>query len=88
MRKIRMNEKRWKEALKNIVGKTYDIHEWEDDVNCECYTECPIYFGYFEKVPFESTEFIEVHEEGGGYMTLKVYRDFENETIEIIDGWV
>ena len=86
----RMNEKKWEEVLGELVGKTYDIYEFSDEVISMCDTEDVIYIGDFEKRAFHSTEFVGVYEENGrnNHLLLEVIRDTENETIEIIDGWV
>ena len=54
-----------------------------------CVTEDNVYLGDFEKRAFHSTEFVGVYEENGdNYILLEVIRDEENETVEIVDGWV
>ncbi len=85
----KMNEKKWGEVLGNLKGKTFNLEDFENDVICMCDTEDNIYLGDFEKRSFNSNEFVGVYEENGdNYILLEVVRDEENETIEIIDGWV
>lgn len=84
-----MNKKKWEEVIKEIKGKTYDLYEWADEVNCKCITTEPIYFGDFRKKPFSSTETIGVYEENyDTYIVLEVLRNIEEESIEVIDGWI
>lgn len=85
----KMNEKKWEETLNCLKGNTYDIHEFENDVISLCETEGYIYVGDFFKRPFNSNEFVGIYEEGGeGYIIAEVVRDDENETIEVVNGWV
>lgn len=85
----KMNEKKWGEVLGNLKGKTFNLEDFENDVICMCDTEDNIYLGDFEKRSFNSNEFVGVYEENGdNYILLEVVRDEENETIEIVDGWV
>ena len=84
-----MNGKKWEEVLEELIGKTYDIHEFENDVISMCDTEDVIYIGDFETRAFHSTEFVGVYEENGdSYILLEVVRNSEDETIEVVDGWV
>lgn len=84
-----MSKKKWEEVIKEIKGKTYNLYEWADEVNCKCITTEPIYFGDFRKKPFSSTETIGVYEENyDTYIVLEVFRNKEEESIEIIDGWI
>lgn len=85
----RMNEKKWGETLRCLEGKTYEIHEFENDVISMCDTEDVIYIGDFETRAFNNNEFVGVYEENGdNYLLLEVVRNSEDETIEVIDGWV
>ena len=85
----KMNEKKWGEVLGNLKGKTFNLEDFENDVICMCDTEDNVYLGDFEKRAFHSTEFVGVYEENGdNYILLEVIRDEENETVEIVDGWV
>ena len=85
----RMNEKKWEEVLENLKGKTFNLEDFENDIISMCDTEDVIYTGELEKRAFHSTEFLWVYEENGdNYILLEVVIDEENETIEIIDGWV
>lgn len=84
-----MNKKKWGEVIEEIKGKTYNLYEWADEVNEKCITTEPIYFGDFTKKPFSSTETIGVYEENyNTYILLEVFRNTEEESIEIIDGWI
>ncbi|MBF1213292.1 MAG: hypothetical protein HXM17_00120 [Fusobacterium periodonticum] len=85
----KMNEKKWGEVLGNLKGKTFNLEDFENDVICMCATEDNVYVGDFEKRSFSSNEFVGVYEENGdNYILLEVIRDEENETIEVVDGWV
>lgn len=85
----KMNEKKWEEVLRELVGKTYDIYEFSDEVISMCDTEDVIYIGDFKKRAFHSTEFVGVYEENGdSYILLEVVRNSEDETIEVVNGWV
>lgn len=85
----KMNEKKWGEVLKSLIGNTLDLNEFENDLISMCDTEDNIYLGDFEKRSFNSNEFVGVYEENGdNYILLEVIRDEENETIEVVDGWV
>ena len=84
-----MSKKKWQEVIDEIKGKVYNLYEWADEVNCKCETEDVIYFGDFRKKPFSSTETIGVYEENyNTYIVLEVFRNIEEESIEIIDGWI
>ena len=84
-----MNKKKWGEVIEEIKGKTYNLYEWADEVNEKCITTKRIYFGDFTKKPFSSTETIGVYEENyNTYILLEVFRNIEEESIEIIDGWI
>lgn len=84
-----MNNKKWKEVLKKIVGNTFNCNEFGEDLICMCDTENNIYLGDFEKRAWKENEFIGVYEENKkNYILLEVTRDKENETITIIDGWL
>lgn len=84
-----MNKEKWGEVIEEIKGKTYNLYEWADEVNEKCITTKRIYFGDFRKKPFSSTEFIGVYEEDyDTYIVLEVLRKIEEESIEIIDGWI
>ena len=84
-----MNQKNWEEVLGNLKGKTFNLEDFENDVICMCDTEDNVYVGDFEKRSFNSNEFVGVYEENGdNYILLEVVRDEENETIEIVEGWV
>ena len=85
----KMNEKKWGEVLKSLIGNTLDLNEFENDLISMCDTEDNIYLGDFEKRSFNSNECVGVYEENGdNYILLEVIRDEENETIEVVDGWV
>lgn len=85
----KMNNKKWKEVLKKIVGKTFRCNEFGEDLICMCDTENNIYLGDFEKRAWKETEFVGVYEENSdNYILLEVVRDDNNEKIEVIDGWV
>lgn len=85
----RMNEKKWEEILVNLKGKTFNLENFENDIICMCDTEDNVYVGDFETRAFNNNEFVGVYEEkGDNYILLEVVRDNENETIEVIDGWV
>ena len=85
----KMNEKKWEEVLGNLKGKTFNLEDFENDVISMCDTEDNIYLGDFEKRSFNSNEFVGVFEEkGDNYILLEVVRNEENETIEVVDGWV
>ena len=85
----KMNEKKWGEVLKSLIGNTLDLREFENDLISMCDTEDNIYLGDFKKRAFNSNEFVGVYKENGdNYILLEVIRDEENETIEVVDGWV
>lgn len=85
----KMNEKKWGEVLKSLIGNTLDLHEFENDLISMCDTQNNIYLGDFEKRAWKDNEFVGVYEENGNnYILLEVIRDKENETIEVVDGWV
>lgn len=85
----KMNEKKWGEVLKSLIGNTLDLHEFENDLISMCDTQNNIYLGDFEKRAWKDNEFVGVYEENGNnYILLEVIRDEENETIEVVDGWV
>ena len=84
-----MNEKKWGEVLKSLIGKTFNYEDFESDIISMCDTEDNVYVGDFEKRAFHSTEFVGVYEETSeSYILLEVVRDKENETIEVVDGWI
>ena len=85
----RMNEKKWEEVLGQLTGKTHDIHEFENDIICMCDTEDNVYVGDFETRAFNNNEFVGVYEENGDYyLLLEIVRNSEDETIEVVNGWV
>ena len=85
----KMNEKKWGEVLKGLMGTTFNYEDFESDIISMCDTEDNVYVGDFEKRAFNSNEFVGVYEENGdNYILLEVVRNEENETIEIVDGWV
>lgn len=85
----KMNQKKWEEVLGNLKGKTFNLEDFENDVICMCETEDNVYVGDFEKRAFNSNEFVGVYEENGdNYILLEVIRDENNETIEVLDGWI
>lgn len=85
----KMNNKKWKEVLKKIVGNTFNFNEFEEDLISMCNTENNICLGDFKKRAFHSTEFVGIYEENGkNYILLEVVKDNENDTIEVIDGWI
>ncbi|PHH96591.1 hypothetical protein KST83_10800 [Fusobacterium nucleatum] len=85
----RMNEKKWEDVLGNLKGKTFNLEDFENNIICICDTEDNVYVGDFETRAFNNNEFVGVYEEkGDNYILLEVERDNENETIEVIDGWV
>lgn len=85
----KMNEKKWGETLKGLIGKTFNYEDFESDIISMCDTEDVIYIGDFEKRAWKDNEFVGVYEENGNnHILLEVIRDKENETIEVVDGWV
>ena len=85
----KMNEKKWGEVLKGLMGTTFNYEDFESDIMSMCDTEDNVYVGDFEKRAFHSTEFVGVYEEkGDNYILLEVVRNEENETIHVVDGCV
>lgn len=85
----KMDEKKWGEVLKGLMGTTFNYEDFESDIISMCDTEDNVYVGDFEKRAFHSTEFVGVYEETSeSYILLEVVRDKENETIEVVDGWI
>ena len=85
----KMNEKKWGEVLKGLVGSIFNYEDFESDIISMCDTEDVIYIGDFEKRAWKDNEFVGVYEENGNnYILLEVVRDKENETIEVVDGWI
>lgn len=85
----KMNEKKWGEVLKGLIGKIFNYEDFESDIISMCDTEDVIYTGDFEKRAWKENEFIGVYEENGeNHLLLEIVRDKENETIEVVDGWV
>lgn len=85
----KMNEKKWGEVLKGLMGTTFNYEDFESDIISMCDTEDNVYVGDFEKRAFHSTEFVGVYKEkGDNYILLEVVRNEENETIHVVDGCV
>lgn len=85
----KMNEKKWGEVLKGLVGSIFNYEHFESDIISMCDTEDVIYIGDFEKRAWKDNEFVGVYEENGNnYILLEVIRDKENETIEVVDGYI
>lgn len=85
----RMNEKKWGEVLGNLKGQTFNLEDFENDIICMCNTEDKVYLGDFETRSFNNNEFVGVYEENGdNYILLEVVRNSEDETIEVVNGWV
>jgi hypothetical protein len=85
----KMNEKKWGEVLKGLVGSIFNYEDFESDIISMCDTEDVIYIGDFEKRAWKDNEFVGVYEENGNnYILLEVIRDKENETIEVVDGYI
>ncbi|MCL4592952.1 hypothetical protein [Fusobacterium nucleatum] len=85
----RMNEKKWGEVLVNLKGQTFNLEDFENDIICMCNTEDKVYLGDFETRPFNNNKFVGVYEENGdNYILLEVVRNNEDETIEVVNGWV
>lgn len=85
----KMNEKKWGEVLKGLIGSIFNYEDFESDIISMCDTEDVIYIGDFEKRAWKDNEFVGVYEENGNnYILLEVIRDKENETIEVVDGYI
>ena len=85
----RMNEKKWEDVLGNLKGKTFNLEDFENNIICMCDTEDNVYVGDFETRAFNNNEFVGVYEENGNnYILLEVVKNSEDETIEVVKGWV
>ena len=85
----RMNEKKWGEVLGNLKGQTFNLEDFENDIICMCNTEDKVYLGDYETRAFNNNAFGGVDEENGdNHLLLEVVRNLEDETIEVVNGWV